>query len=332
MSSSEMRFIDHGKGGAAEVLQMASMPRPQPRANEVLIEVAYAGVNRPDVAQRAGLYPPPTDASPVLGLEVAGTVVAIGSDVARWQPGDAVCALTAGGGYAEYAVAPAAHCLPIPEGWSLRDAAALPENWFTVWATVAQQGRLARGETLLVHGGSSGIGVAAIQLGKLLGARVVTTVGNAAKQAFCRELGADFAINYRDGDFAAAVRRDVETVDVILDMVGGDYLSKNIGLLAFDGRLVQIATLGGSKATLELAQVLMKRLLITGSTMRRRSHDEKAVIARELEATIWPALADGRIKSVVHAEFPLAAAADAHRLMESSQHMGKIVLKVKQDH
>jgi len=328
MIPNQMRFVDHGKGGNASVLKLATMPRPQPNADEVLIEVAFAGVNRPDVAQRAGLYPPPADASPVLGLEVSGVIAAVGTDVVRWKIGDAVCALTPGGGYAKFCVAPAAHCLPIPAAMSLCNAAALPENWFTVWSTIAQQGALKRGETLLVHGGSSGIGVAAIQLGKRLGARVLTTAGNAAKAEFCRQLGADIAIDYRASDFVAEVRKHVESVDVILDMVGGDYLAKNVSLLGFGGRLVQIATLAGSKASLELVQVLMKRLTLTGSTLRRRSRDEKALIAEALEANIWPAIADGRIRSIVHAVFPIEQADAAHRLMESSQHMGKIMLAV----
>lgn len=329
MTLSEMRFVDHGKGGDATVLKLSTMVRPQPRADEVLIEVAFAGVNRPDVAQRAGLYPPPVDASPVLGLEVSGIIAAVGTEVGRWKVGDAVCALTPGGGYAEFCVAPAALCLPIPAAMSLRDATALPENWFTVWGTITQQGALKRGETLLVHGGSSGIGVAAIQLGKLLGARVLTTVGSAAKTEFCRHLGADIAINYREGDFVAEIRKHVEWVDVILDMVGGDYLAKNLALLGFGGRLVQIATLGGSKASLELAQVLMKRLTLTGSTLRRRSREEKALIAEALEANVWPAFANGRVRSMVYEVFPIEQATEAHRLMESSQHMGKIVLAVK---
>ncbi len=329
MNLNPMRFVDHGKGGDASVLKLATMARPQPLADEVLIEVAFAGINRPDIAQRAGLYPPPTDASPVLGLEVAGVIVAIGTEVVRWKIGDAVCALTPGGGYAEFCVAPAAHCLPIPAAMSLCAAAALPENWFTVWGTIAQQGALKRGETLLVHGGSSGIGVAAIQLGKLLGACVLTTVGSAAKAEFCRQLGADAAINYRTDDFVAEVRKNAGSVDVILDMVGGDYLAKNVSLLGFGGRLVQIATLGGSKASLELAQVLMKRLIVTGSTLRRRSREEKSLIAAALEDNIWPAVADGRIRSIVDKVFPIEQAAEAHRLMESSQHMGKIVLAMK---
>lgn len=323
-----MRFIDHGKGGDASVLKIANMPVPQPGAGEVLIEVAYAGVNRPDVAQRAGLYPPPPDASPVLGLEVAGRISALGEGVSRWRLGDEICALTPGGGYAEFCLAPASHCLPIPKSLRPREAAGLPENWFTVWATLVQQAQLAAGETLLVQGGSSGIGVAAIQLGKLRGARVIATAGSEEKCAFCRALGADAAINYREGDFAALVRKHTDKIDVILDMVGGDYLAKHIGLLAFGGRLVQIATLGGSKATLELAQVMMKRLTLTGSTLRRRTLEEKAALAQALEENVWPALADGRVRSVIHEVFPLARAADAHRLMESSQHLGKILLSV----
>jgi len=323
-----MHYIDHGRGGPAEVLKLVEGPRPQAGPGEVRIRVACAGVNRPDVAQRAGLYPPPPGASPVLGLEVSGTVDALGPQADRWRIGDAVCALTPGGGYAEYCVVPATHCLPLPQGLSYLQAAALPENVFTVWANVFEIGRLQAGETLLVHGGSSGIGVTAIQLAKAFGARVATTVGSAEKQAFCAALGADVVVNYREQPFAAAVRKALGGVDVVLDMVGGDYAAHNIALLNPGGRLVQIAVLGGSRATVDLAQIMMKRLTVTGSTLRPRSQADKAALAAALEAQVWPLYASGRVKPVIHSRFPLAQAPQAHALMESSAHIGKIMLDV----
>ena len=326
-----MRFIDHGQGGEPSTLKLADGPQPVPKAGEILIEVHYAGVNRPDVIQRQGKYPPPAGASPVLGLEVAGRVAALGDGVAEWQVGDQVSALTPGGGYAEYCTAPASNALPIPPGLTLAEAAALPENWFTVWANLKDMCRLKAGERLLVHGGSGGIGLAAIQLGKLTGCEVFTTVGNDEKAAACRAIGADHVINYRQADFKDAVRSLTQDqgVDVVLDMVGGSYVQKNLSVLRKDGRLSMIAFLEGSKGEVDLMPVMLKRLTITGSTLRPRSVAEKAAIRDALREQVWPALADGRIKPRIHAVFPLAEADKAHELMESSRHIGKILLQVK---
>ena len=290
-----------------------------------------AGVNRPDVAQRAGKYPPPPGASPILGLEVAGRIMALGEGVSEWRVGDEVAALVPGGGYAELCVAPAGHALPIPAGMSLAEAAGLPETWFTVWANVVDMGHLRRGERLLVHGGASGIGLAAIQLARYLGAEVLVTVGSEEKAAFCRDFGAALAIDYRSVDFVEAVKDATggEGVDVVLDMVGGDYLQKNAALLRRGGRMLLIAFLQGSKTPFDFMPVMLKRLTITGSTMRPRSVAEKAAIAAALRREIWPALADGRLRTHVHACFPLARAAEAHRLMESNRHIGKIVLTLR---
>ncbi|HMX15672.1 MAG TPA: NAD(P)H-quinone oxidoreductase [Rhodocyclaceae bacterium] len=327
----DMRYVDHGTGGGPEVLVPARGPAPEPRPGEVLIETACAGVNRPDVLQRAGKYPPPADASPVLGLEVAGKVVALGAGAARWKVGDLVTALAPGGGYAEYCTAPAGQVLPVPKGMDLCQAASLPENWFTVWANLMDHGRLAAGETLLVHGGSSGIGLAAIQLGKLVGCRVLATVGTPEKAAFCTAWGADAAINYREGDFVEGVKAATNGagVDVILDMVGAGYFQRNLTLLKRDGRLVFIAFLEGSRGEFDLMPVMLKRLTVTGSTMRPRTLAEKEAIRDALEANVWPAIADGRVRTHVHATFPLEQAAEAHRLMESSRHIGKIMLAVR---
>ena len=326
-----MFYIDHGKGGAAAVMKPAEGPTPQPQAGEVVIEVSYAGVNRPDVLQRSGSYPPPPGASPILGLEVAGRVCALASDVTQWKLGDLVCALTPGGGYAEYCAVPAPHCLPIPKGLSLQEAAALPENFFTVWTNVFDRGRLKAGETMLVHGGSSGIGLTAIQLAKAFGATVYTTVGNSEKAAFCRKIGADAAINYREQDFVAEVARltDKKGVELILDMVGGPYIEKNLKALALEGRLVQIAFLQPSKVELDFLPIMIKRLTFTGSTLRPRTVAQKAAIAQELLKHVWPLLASGGVKPVIHATFPLKDAKAAHELMESSIHIGKIMLAVK---
>ncbi|MFN2461052.1 MAG: NAD(P)H-quinone oxidoreductase [Candidatus Velthaea sp.] len=326
-----MRFVDHGSGGGPEVLALREAPRPQIPPGHVLVEVAYAGVNGPDIMQRKGLYPPPAGASTVLGLEVAGTIVDAAPDVTALRRGERVCALTAGGGYAEYAVVDATHCLPVPHGLSLEQAAALPETFFTVWTNVFERGRLTAGETLLVHGGSSGIGVAAIQLAKAFGARVFVTAGSAEKCAFCTSLGADAAIDYKTQDFVAEVNRlmDGAGVDVILDMVGGSYIEKNIGLLARDGRLVQIAVREGSSAAVNFANVMVKRLTLTGSTLRPQNPERKATIARALRERVWPLIENGTVKPVVHATFPLERAADAHRTMEDGRHMGKIMLEVK---
>ena len=304
--------------------------RPSPAAGEILIEVAYAGVNRPDVLQRAGVYPPPPGASGVLGLEVSGRVSALGEGVAGWQIGDRVAALTPGGAYAEYCVAPAAHALPVPESMDMAVAAALPETWFTVWANLIDMGRLRRGERLLVHGGSSGIGLSALALARHVGAETFVTVGGAEKAAFCREFGADHVIDYRQEDFVGRVREMTggEGVDVILDMVGGDYLPKDVRLLRRDGRLLLIAFLAGSKVNFDFMPVMMKRLTITGSTMRARSFAEKAAICDALRVSVWPALADGTLRTHIGATFPLARAGEAHRLMESGRLIGKIVLDV----
>jgi NADPH2:quinone reductase len=326
-----MRYIEHGKGGAADVLNAADGPVPQLQAGEVLIEVCYAGVNRPDVLQRAGSYPPPPGASPILGLEVAGRISAVAADVTVWKVGDLVCALTPGGGYAEYCAVPAPHCLPIPKGLSLPEAAALPENFYTVWTNVFTRGRLKAGETFLVHGGSSGIGLTAIQLAKAFGAIVYTTVGNKAKAEFCKRMGADAAINYREQDFVAefAHLTNMKGVDLILDMVGGTYIEKNLKSLALEGRLVQIAFLQESKVALDFMPIMIKRLTFTGSTLRPRTVMQKAEIAQDLLKHVWPLLESGRVKPVIHATFPLADAKLAHQLMESSKHIGKIMLEVR---
>ena len=327
---SEMRYVDHGTGGPPSVLTVRTGPLPQVREGEVLVRVAFAGVNRPDVAQREGRYPPPPGASPLLGLEVSGEVVAVGAGVTRWRPGDAVCALCNGGGYAEYVAVPEGQALPVPRGLSMLQAAALPETFFTVWANVIERGRLAAGETLLVHGGSSGIGLTAIQLAKARGARVFTTVGNAEKAKACLELGADLAIDYRQQDFVAEVAAATgkRGVDVILDMVGGDYIGRNLRCLAMDGRLVQIAFLNGSKAEVDWTPLMVRRLTYTGSTLRPRSADDKTRLAEALQREVWPLLEAGRALPQVFREYPLEGAAEAHALMESSAHIGKIMLRV----
>ncbi len=323
-----MNAIEIREPGGPEVLVPARLPVPRPGAGEVLIKVAAAGVNRPDTMQRAGLYPPPPGAPATPGLEVAGEVVALGEAVERWRPGDQVAALVAGGGYADYCLAPAPQCLPVPEGLDLAAAAALPETFFTVWSNVFDRCRLAEGESFLVHGGSSGIGTTAIQLARALGARVFATAGSAEKCRACEELGAERAINYRDEDFVAVTKEATggRGVDVILDMVGGDYVARDLAALAPDGRLCFIAFLGGPKATVNFLPVLLKRLTICGSTLRPQTMAFKAAIGRKLEERVWPLIAAGRIRPVLHARFPLAEASAAHRLMESSAHIGKIVL------
>ncbi len=327
-----MKYIEHQPGGGADVLRIAEMPVPEPGQSEVLIEVHAAGVNRPDVAQREGSYPPPPGASPVLGLEVAGKIVKLGPGVAQWREGDLVCALTPGGGYAEYCVAPASNCLPVPAGLSLVEAASLPETFFTVWTNVFDRARLQPGEHFLVHGGSSGIGSTAIQLAKQWGATVYTTVGSAEKADFCRRLGADVVYNYKEEDWAAQLWEQTgkRGVDVILDMVGGEYVMKNLRSLAVEGRLVNIAYLQGRKVPdFDIAPIMMRRLTFTGSTLRPRSVEDKARIAESLRTHVWPLFEAGRLKTVVHRTFPLAAARAAHELMESSQHLGKIVLEIR---
>jgi NADPH:quinone reductase len=326
-----MLYIDHGKGGPAAVMKSAEGPVPQPQAGEVVIEVHYAGVNRPDVLQRSGSYPPPPGASPLLGLEVAGRISAVAADVTQWKTGDLVCALTPGGGYAEYCAVPAAHCLPVPKGLSLHEAAGLPENYYTVWTNVFTRGRLKGGETFLVHGGSSGIGLTAIQLAKAFGATVFTTVGNREKAEFCRKIGADAAINYRDQDYVAEIAQltNKKGVDLILDMVGGPYIEKNLKSLALEGRLVQIAFLQASKVELDFLPIMIKRITYTGSTLRPRTVAQKAAIAQDLLKQVWPLLESGQVKPVIHATFPLKDARLAHELMESSKHIGKIMLEVR---
>lgn len=330
MTAETMRHVDHRPGGDADCLRLAEGPVPQPGPHDVLVRVAYAGINRPDVFQRSGSYPPPPDASPLLGLEIAGEIVALGAEVSGWKVGDQVCALTPGGGYAEYCVAPAEHCLPVPTGFSLLEAAALPETYFTVWSNVFDRAHLKAGETFLVHGGSSGIGLTAIQLAKQFGATVFTTVGNREKIEACQRAGADRVINYHEEDFVEVVAQATEGngVDVILDMVGGDYIPRNVKSLAVEGRLVQIAFLKGARVELDAAPIMRKRLTFTGSTLRPRSRADKADIAKALQANVWPLLEQGLCRPVIHATFPLADAAEAHRLMESSQHIGKIMLEV----
>jgi putative PIG3 family NAD(P)H quinone oxidoreductase len=329
MLPSMMTAIEIAGFGAPEMLRPCQRPVPAPAAGEVLIKVAAAGVNRPDVMQRQGFYPPPPGASDIPGLEVAGEVVAIGEGVSEPKSGASVCALVAGGGYAEYCLAQASLCLPIPKGFDPIWAAALPEALFTVWSNVFQRGRLRPGERLLVHGGGSGIGTTAIQLARAFGASVFTTAGTEEKCRVCKELGA-VAINYRQQDFVEAIKTHTggEGVDLILDIVGGDYLQRNLSCLAVDGRLVQIALQNGLKTEINLLPVMLKRLTITGSTLRPRSVMEKAAIAGALRAKVWPLLEDGRVRPIIHAVFSLADAVKAHRLMESSGHIGKIVLRV----
>ena len=325
-----MTAIEVTTPGDPEVLKPTTRPLPQVAQGEVLIKVAAAGVNRPDVLQRKGNYPPPQGASDIPGLEIAGAAVAVGAGVESFQLGDQVCALVTGGGYAEYCVAPAAQCLPVPQNLSTLQAAALPENYFTVWSNVFDRGGLTAGESFLVHGGSSGIGTTAIQLAKAFGAKVFTTAGTAEKCAVCEHLGADLAVNYRDADFVAAIKQanQARGLDLILDMVGGSYIPRNLDLLNPDGRLVFIAFLGGPKAEVNFSQVMVKRLTVTGSTLRARDIPFKAAIAAKLQARVWPLLESGQVKPLIHKTFPLAQADQAHALMESSTHIGKIMLTV----
>ena len=330
MTPGEMRVVEISRPGGPEVLVPAMRRVPQPAAGEILIRVQAAGVNRPDALQRAGAYDPPPGASDLPGLEAAGEVAAVGPGGSVWQVGDPVCALLPGGGYAEYALTHQSHALPVPRGLGMAEAAALCETFFTVWTNVFERGRLQAGETLLVHGGSSGIGTTAIQLAHARGARVFTTAGSEEKLAACRDLGAELAINYRDTDFVDAVREATggRGVDVILDMVGGDYLPRDVRALAADGRLVMIAHQAGPKVELNFAQVMMKRLTITGSTLRPQSVEAKARIAAALRREVWPLLDSGRIAPVMDQRFPLEAAAEAHARLETSAHIGKIVLEV----
>jgi putative PIG3 family NAD(P)H quinone oxidoreductase len=324
-------FLDHGKGGAPDCMHIAERDMEAPTGRQVLIEVAYAGVNRPDVLQRSGSYPPPPGASPYLGLEVSGTIIAAGPGVQTWKVGDQVCALTPGGGYAQYCLADERHCLPVPRGLDLLTAAAIPENYFTVWTNVFDRARLARGEKFLVHGGSSGIGLTAIQLARAFGAEVWTTVGNQQKADACLKAGAHHAVLYRETDFETAVREgtDKAGVDVILDMVGGAYIAKNLRSLALNGRLVQIAFLEGSKAEVDALPIMTKRLQFTGSTLRPRSDEDKGAIAQSLAQKVLPLMAEGKCLPLIHEVFPLTEAARAHELMESSRHIGKIMLQVR---
>lgn len=325
-----MRAIEITTPGGPEVLKLTQRPLPKPAAGEVLVKVQAAGVNRPDVMQRKGSYPPPPGITDIPGLEIAGTVAALGEEVTGWNVGDALCALVAGGGYAEYCVAPAPQCLPIPKGLTAVEAAAIPETLFTVWDNIFTRGRLKPGEWLLVHGGSSGIGTTAIQLAHAIGAKVLVTAGSAEKCDACRELGADVAVNYRDQDFVEAAKQATggKGVDVVLDIVGGDYVSRNLNALAFGGRLIQIAIQKGTKAEIPVHLILVKQIMFTGSTLRARPVAEKGAIARILKQDAWPLIEAGKVRPVIHATFPLDRAADAHALMDTSAHIGKIVLTI----
>jgi NADPH2:quinone reductase len=325
-----MISIEISHPGEPEVLVPVGRPTPVPAEGEVLIEVAAAGVNRPDVMQRRGRYPPPPGASDIPGLEVAGTIASVGAGVHGWRIGDRVCALVSGGGYAEYCVAPAPQCLPVPDRLDLVAAAAIPETFFTVWTNLFERGRLKKGESVLVHGGSSGIGTTALQLARAFGARVFATAGSAEKCRACEQIGAERCINYRDADFVSVVR-DLTAgrgVDVILDMVGGEYFSRNVDALAMEGRLVEIATLQGASAELNILTIMQRRLTVTGSTLRVRSVAEKGAIASALREHVWPLLETGAVQPIVYATFPLRDAAAAHRVMESGAHIGKLVLVV----
>jgi putative PIG3 family NAD(P)H quinone oxidoreductase len=326
--SHTMTAVEITAPGGPEVLRPAQVPVPVPGHGQIVIRLAYAGVNRPDVLQRAGAYAPPPSASPLPGLEGAGTVVEVGPGVTRWQIGDRVSALLPGGGYAEYVATHAAHALPVPDGLTLREAACLPETCFTVWSNVVMRGGLQAGERFLVHGGTSGIGTTAIQIARALGARVFATAGTEAKCQACRDLGAEVAINHRTEDFAAVLRA-AGGANLILDMVGGPYIERNLKALADDGRLVQIAFLQGAKVTLNFAELMLRRLTLTGSTLRPQSDLAKARIAAEVEAQVWPMLARGAMRVLIDSEFALEDAAQAHRRMEAGDHIGKIVLKIE---
>jgi NADPH:quinone reductase len=329
MIPTSMHFISHGEGGGPEVMRVALGSLPAVAPHDVLIKVDFAGVNRPDLLQRAGKYPPPPGASPIIGLEVAGSIVALGGDVTTWEVGDQVCALTPGGGYAEYCRTDASHCLPVPRGLSLAEAAAIPETFFTVWTNLVVRGRLANGDNVLIHGGSSGIGYTAIQIAKQFGATVFTTVGDERKAAFCAELGADHVINYRTHDFVTEIRRIVGSrgIDIVLDMVGGSYIEKNISLLTFEGRLIQIAFLQGSIVSeFDWMPVMLRRLTVSGSTLRPRSAEEKAAIAQALGKRVWPLLESGQIKVIIYKTFHWSDVAEAHWVIERGEHTGKIVL------
>ncbi len=325
-----MRVVVHGEGGPASVMKIAEVEIPTPSTHQVLIKVLVAGVNRPDVFQRSGSYPPPPGASPYLGLEVSGEVVAIGGQVTQFKVGDQVCALTPGGGYAQYCVTDVGSCLHIPRGLSMLQAAALPENYFTVWSNLFHMGHLQPKETILIHGGSSGIGITAIQLAKAFGATAMTTVGNSEKKLACEKLGADEVFNYKEEDFVERVKAITQKkgVDVILDMVGGSYIQRNINSLAIDGRLLQVAFLEGSKAALDVQMIMRKRLTYTGATLRPRSEEQKAQIAHDLMQHVWPLLEQGKCLPVIDSVYPLNEVIKAHERMESSAHIGKIMLQV----
>lgn len=324
-----MKAIEISSFGGPDVLRLVERPDPVPRPGEVLVSVAAAGVNRPDSMQRQGRYPPPPGTTDVPGLEIAG-VIADANGSSRWRNGDRICALVAGGGYASRCVVPEQQCLPLPSGLSVVEAAAVPETFFTVWTNLIERARLQRGETVLVHGGTSGIGTTAIQLGRAFGARVFATAGSDDKCRACVAIGAHAAINYRTDDFVVRAKEltDGAGVDVILDIIGGEYVQRNVEALGLEGRLVQIGLQGGAKAQINFVHVLQKRLTITGSTLRARTPDEKGRIARALEEHVWPLFAAGAIKPIIHATFPLARAADAHRILDASTHIGKIVLTV----
>jgi putative PIG3 family NAD(P)H quinone oxidoreductase len=325
-----MIAIEIRQPGEPDVLTPVERPTPAPDAGEVLIKVAAAGVNRPDVMQRRGKYPPPPGASDIPGLEIAGTVAALGAGARRFAVGDQVCALVSGGGYAEYCVAPEPQVLPIPRGFDMVASAAIPETFFTVWTNVFDRGRLKAGESILIHGGSSGIGTAAIQLARAHGARVFATAGSPEKCAACERLGAERCLNYREEDFVTVIRELTagRGVDEIVDMVGGSYVARNLDLLAVEGRLVQIATQAGAKVEINVMQIMQKRLIVTGSTLRARPVADKGAIAAQVHAHVWPLFESGAVKPIVHSTLPLRDAAAAHRLMESSAHIGKIVLVV----
>jgi NADPH2:quinone reductase len=329
-----MKFVHFEKPGGPEVLYLSHGTTPEPKAGEVLIEVYAAGINRPDVMQRQGFYPAPSGASAILGLEVSGKIAKCGEGVTRWKAGDPVCALLTGGGYSEYAVASEDLCLPVPDKFSFEEAAALPETFYTVWTNLFEDGHLQKDETVIIHGGSGGIGTAAIQMAHVFGAKVMTTVGKKESVILCKKLGADKVVLYNEEDFVIAAKEFTQNsgVNVILDMVGGDYFERNIEALSHRGRLIQIATLKGNAVSLDLSKMMSKRLVLTGSTLRRRPVSEKAQIARGLERNIWPLLNRGRIKPIIIKIFSLEEAAAAHAFMESSQHTGKIVLSVRDMH
>ncbi len=324
----QMTAIEISTPGGPEVLKPVQRPIPSPGEGDILIRVAAAGVNRPDLLQRQGNYPPPPGASDIPGLEVAGTVAALGAGVTGWKVGDSLCALLAGGGYAMFAAVPELQCLPIPDGLSVVEAAALPETLFTCWTNLVDGGDLKAGETVLIHGGASGIGTIAIQLAKALGATVIATAGTPEKCDACRHLGADLAINYKTEDFVKVLKTAGKTVDVVLDIVGGDYVRRNIEIMAQGGRHVSIASLGGAEATIPIFRIMQKRLILTGSTLRARAPAEKGAIAARLLETVWPMIAGGQLRPQVHASYPLARAADAHAALEAGDHIGKIVLTV----